>query len=144
MDEERYQQSRNLGAAIRERRRLLNMTQADLAKKADINRSHLSLIESGEHHPNRSTLSSLAEALDTTPDGLKYTGDYLGAVKEVSDTDIYPGLQELLNDRKEVIMYNITEEEIRILRSIRLQWKNPSKQFFLEALLDYRLSREKH
>jgi hypothetical protein len=61
----------------------------------------------------------------------------------VSERKIYPGLKELLNDPDAITLYKITEEEQRILRSIRLQWNNPSKQFFLQALLDYRNSRKK-
>ena len=143
MDRERILRNRRTGAALRERRRLLEMTQAELADKAGINRSHLSLIETGEHRPTKSTMQRLAEALDISPETLEYTGDYLAELAEMSEDSMYPGLRELLDDRKEVLRYNITEEEKRILRSIRLQWKNPSKQFFIEALLDYRISREK-
>jgi transcriptional regulator with XRE-family HTH domain len=137
------ERQKNLGAAIRERRRALNMTQTSLADKAGINRSHLSLIETGEHRPTRKTVQEIARALDITPEALEWTGDYLAELSQVSERKIYPGLKELLNDPDAITLYKITEEEQRILRSIRLQWNNPSKQFFLQALLDYRNSRKK-
>ena len=118
------------------------MTQAELSERSGINRSHLSLIESGEHRPTKDTVEAIAGALETTPEDLKWTGEYLAEMENFSDSRMYPGLRELMNDKKAMTLYKISEDEKRILRSIRLQWKNPSKQFFIDALLDYRLSRE--
>ncbi len=120
----------------------MGMTQQALADKAGINRSHLSLIETGEHHPTKRTVEEIARALKTTPEDLQWVGDYLAELDELSSQHLYPGLRELLEDPTAVMLYNITEDEKRILKSIRLQWKNPSKDFFLQALLDYRRSRE--
>ena len=133
---------RRLGAAVRERRRLKKMKQADLAEAAGINRSHLSLIESGEHRPTEDTIGKIAAALETTPENLEWTGEYLAGLSEIDGGRMYPGLAELLNDPDEIRRYKITEEEQNALRTIRLQWRNPSKQFFLEALFDYRLSQD--
>jgi transcriptional regulator with XRE-family HTH domain len=113
-----------------------------LAEKAGIDRSHLSLIESGEHHPTKRTVEKIAQALDCTPEELQWTGDYLAGLSQISYRKIYPGLRELLNDADALTLYKISEEEKRALLSIRLQWNNPSKQFFIQALLDYRRSRE--
>ena len=136
-------ESVKLGAAIRDRRRRLKLTQYLLSIKADINRSHLSLIESGEHHPTVRTINAIAEALNTTPEGLEWTGDYLATIDDVPRQKMYPGLRELFEDEKTMTLYKISPEEKRVLQSIRLQWKNPSKQFFEDALLDYRLSNKK-
>jgi transcriptional regulator with XRE-family HTH domain len=136
------QNIRMLGAAIRERRRFLNMTQQELAKRTGLNRSHLSLIEGGEHYPNRSTFSSLAQALNTTPDWLIWQSEILSGMVMEANRNIYPGLKRLLNDSKAMALYNVTEEEKRLLLSIRLQWNNPSEQFFIDALLNYRLSQK--
>ena len=133
---------KQLGAAIRERRKFLNQIQSDLAKTAGINRSHLSLIETGEHRPSKRTLSEIARALDTTAEELESTGEYLADAAKTSGGRMYPGLWELLNDPDAMTLYQITEEEKHILRTIRLQWNNPSKGFFIQALLDYRNSRK--
>ena len=140
MDKEK---NKKLGAAIRERRRKLEITQSKLSERSGVNRSHLSLIESGEHHPTKKTMQDIAKALLTTPEDLQWEGDYLAGVDSVSTTRLYPGLQQLLDDPTAVMLYNITDDERRILKTIRLQWENPSKDFFLQALLDYRRSREK-
>jgi transcriptional regulator with XRE-family HTH domain len=132
-----------LGSAIREKRRERGFTQFDLSEKAGLDRSHLSLIESGEHHPTKRTVEKIALALDCTPEELQWTGDYLAGLSQISYRKIYPGLRELLNDADALTLYKITEEEKLALLSIRLQWNNPSKQFFIQALLDYRRSRNK-
>ncbi len=142
MNRERRELKRRLGAAIRERRRRLSLTQADLAERAGVNRSHLSLIESGEHLPTRKTIAEIARALDTTPEELEWTGEFLENIA-AGESGLYPGLAELLQDPREVMKYRITDEEKMILRTIRLQWRNPSKQFFIDALLDYRMSKER-
>ncbi|MBL7190371.1 helix-turn-helix domain-containing protein [bacterium] len=129
---------RRLGAAIRERRLQADMSQADLAEKADMNRSHLSLIETGEHMPTKRTIEKIAQALNTSPDDLKYFGEIISQFNMPADGTLYPGLRELLNDPNDLLLYKITDEEKRVLKSIRLQWKNPSKRFFIEALLEYR------
>ena len=137
-----YDYKKQLGAAIRERRKFLNLTQLNLAKTAGINRSHLSLIETGEHRPSKRTLSEIARALDTTAEELESTGEFLAEAARTIRGRMYPGLWELLNDPDAITLYQITEEEKRILRTIRLQWNNPSKGFFIQALLDYRNSRK--
>ena len=58
---------RQLGQRIRElrlHRRTGRMTQEDLAERADISVSFLSMIERGERSPHLETLASIAQALD--------------------------------------------------------------------------------
>ena len=132
-----------LGAAIRTRRKQLNLTQSDLANSAGINRSHLSLIETGEQRPSKRTLNEIARALQTTADDLTAMADIIKGTEDVAEGRLYPGLQELFDDRDSMTIYNITEDEKRVLCTIRLQWHNPSKEFFIQALLDYRRSRDR-
>lgn len=52
---------------IRETRKKMNMTQAELAKAANIPQSHVSRLERGEHSPTAKTLRKLADALNVEP-----------------------------------------------------------------------------
>lgn len=53
---------------IRERREKLNMTQAELAKKADVTRQTISALESGKKVDMKvSTLKAIADALKCKP-----------------------------------------------------------------------------
>lgn len=54
----------NLGKAIKLCRTQKNMSQADLAKLADISVSYLSLLERGKRDPNLSTVQNIATALN--------------------------------------------------------------------------------
>ena len=52
-----------LAARVRDTRKKLNMTQAELADKTGMNRTVLGRLEKGEYEPSISQLESLAEAL---------------------------------------------------------------------------------
>ena len=59
-----------LGAAIRDRRQSLNLSQEALAEAADFDRTYISLLERGQRNPSLSNLCRLAVALNTTPSKL--------------------------------------------------------------------------
>lgn len=54
----------NLGSAVEQLRRKKGIKQNQLAAKAEITQSYLSLIESNKKEPNIKTLKLIAEALD--------------------------------------------------------------------------------
>ncbi|MFG6412713.1 helix-turn-helix domain-containing protein [Roseateles sp. DC23W] len=56
-----------LGAALKERRNELGLTQEDVAGAAGIDRPYVTLIESARKQPTISVLWRLAVALDLTP-----------------------------------------------------------------------------
>ena len=56
---------RRLATVLKDLRRARNMTQEELAKRAKITRSHLSLLEGGHRkNPSIAVLKKLARALD--------------------------------------------------------------------------------
>src|SRR5687768_3334207 len=57
---------RQFGARLKEVRLARNVTQADLAEKAQVALSHLSKLEKGEAAPGPDLLDRLAKALDST------------------------------------------------------------------------------
>lgn len=56
----------NIGSKIKELRKAQKLTQAELSLKANISRSYLADIERNRYNPSVDTLTSLAEALNTT------------------------------------------------------------------------------
>ena len=56
----------NLGKTIREKRHKLNVSQAELSKKAHITRTYLSLIENGKRFPSWEVLEKISNLLFTT------------------------------------------------------------------------------
>src|ERR1700750_1674988 len=57
----------NYAKAIRIARSLSDLTQAQLARKASIERSYLSLIESGHRKPSTETIEKISRALQFPP-----------------------------------------------------------------------------
>ncbi len=60
----RYEPQVALGRVARHRRNELDLTQDQVAKRADIAKMHLSKIENGSGNPSLGTLRRLAAALD--------------------------------------------------------------------------------
>lgn len=56
-----------LGQALRSLRTQRNWSQTDLALRADVDRSYISLIELGRNSPSVRLLFKLCDALDVTP-----------------------------------------------------------------------------
>ena len=59
-----------LGAAVRARRKALNLSQEALADHARIDRSHMGKIERGERNVTMLNVAKLAEALSCRPSDL--------------------------------------------------------------------------
>ncbi len=55
------------GAAVRERRLAVGVSQEQLANAAQVERSHMGKIERGEHMPNLVLILRIAEALQVRP-----------------------------------------------------------------------------
>ena len=55
------------GAAVRESRLKVEISQEELASRARVERSHMGKIERGEHMPNFVLILRLAKALDLSP-----------------------------------------------------------------------------
>ena len=77
-----------LGDRIRERRVLMKMTQAELAKKLGLGHTTISCWEKGSSKPYVDTIDRLAEVLGTTPGYLlEYTDDPAIPPPEVEPED---------------------------------------------------------
>jgi transcriptional regulator with XRE-family HTH domain len=67
---ERFRPSVALGAAIRERRRELGMSQESLASEAGVDRTYVGGLERGSRNPTLKVLWRLSEALGLSPTDL--------------------------------------------------------------------------
>jgi len=133
----------NIAFNIRKARVLARLSQEDLAGAAGINRTYLSQLENGHSSPTLDILEKIARALGMSPTEL--VADAPSAREpephyEVdADTPTYPGLAEFLSDDRTRLLMKPTAAEIEVLRGIRfLNRFSPSKELFVEILLDYR------
>lgn len=133
-----------IGERIRTARKQAGLSQEVLADRIGVNRSYLSLVENGKSSPTFEFVEKIAGGIELRVEDiiLGERGRYL--VYDADDeAPMYEGLSELLQDQEKTILMNITDEEIDILRSIRLNSRiRPSKEFFIQALLDFRKSKQ--
>ena len=93
---------RNTGERIAGERKALRLSQAELAERAGIGRTQLSLIETGASHPSVRTTGKIANALGVKTDWLR-TGR--GEKRRRELTEIYDLLNRDPEARKEVISF---------------------------------------
>ncbi|MBM3324852.1 MAG: helix-turn-helix transcriptional regulator [Calditrichaeota bacterium] len=133
-----------IGERIREARKRAGLSQEALADRIGVNRSYLSLVENGKSSPTFEFVEKIAGGMSLRVEDivLGERGRYLVYDAE-DESPMYEGLAELLQDESQVLLMNITDEEKEILRTIRLNSRiRPSKQFFIQALLDFRKSKQ--
>jgi len=137
----------DIGPYIRAARLRAHLSQEELAARAGINRTYLSQLENGRSSPTLEVLAKIALAL-----GME-TGSLIPQTQAAREPEpqyeidaeggIYPGLQEFLNDKRTRLLMRPTADEIEMLKGIRfLNRFSPSKDLFIEILLDYRRERE--
>ncbi len=121
-------------------RRQRGLSQEELAERAGINRSYLSLLENGRSSPTMEVVEKLAQGLGVS------IWTLLSAAQErhyeydsETETEMYEGLRDFLNDEDEMLLIKPTVEEIEELRGIRFRGNmKPDKRFFRDALLALR------
>jgi transcriptional regulator with XRE-family HTH domain len=132
-----------IGERIREARRRAGISQETLSGRIGVNRSYLSLVENSKSSPTFDFLGKVAEGLELKTEDLILGQDISQYFREVPDYGyVYEGLAQFLEDREQRLLMNPSEEEIEALKRIRVGVHyQPSKRFFVEALLDLRKSR---
>lgn len=139
-----------IGDSVRAMRRKVGINQGELADKAGINRSYLSMIENGKSNPTMDVIENLAHGLGVNPSVL------MNAIASTErsepkhfeyDTEhefeMYQGLKDFLGSKEELLMMNPSEEEIEWLKSGRFGRNyQPSKEFFRQLLIAHRKSRD--
>ncbi len=133
----------NVGARIRSIRVENGLSQEDLAAKAGINRTYLSQLENSKSSPTLEVLERIARAMDTAAATLisdpQTAREPEPHYEAESSEMIYSGLQEFLDDERTQLLMSPSSGEIQLLKGIRfLDRFQPSKQFFIDALFDYR------
>jgi transcriptional regulator with XRE-family HTH domain len=132
-----------IGSRIKEARKKAGLSQETLADKIHVNRSYLSLVENGKSSPTFEFLDKVASGLSLQVEDLvlgHQISDFI--MRKPGEAPEYEGLQDFLQDREQMLMMNPSDEEIGVLRTIRVDQRfRPSKRFFIDALLDYRKGR---
>ena len=100
---------------IKERRCELDMTQADLAKAANLTPAAISQFEAGTRKPSFSTLSNLSDALQVTIDYLlgKDVSEYEDLVVDSMADVMFRGMMDFTEDNKTCLfeLYKFLESQ---------------------------------
>jgi len=129
-----------IGKRIRDARKTAGLSQEELAASIRINRSYLSLVENGKSSPTFEFLEKVAGGIGIHVEDLVVGhGDRESSEDGQNLVPVYDGLANLLRDEQQMLLMNPSPDEIRALHSIRVdRHHQPSKRFFVEALLDFR------
>lgn len=133
----------DIGQRLHEARRAADLSQDTLAREVRVNRSYLSLVENGRSSPTIEFLEKVAAGLNMRVEEL-ILGSAAFRYLSLSERHgyVYRGLHELLEDQEQMLLMNPSPEEIEILKSIQLHPDHdPTKRFFVDALLDLRRTR---
>lgn len=103
------------GSRLRERRKLLGITQEALAKAVGTNQAQISKFESGESVPSSDILAALAENLDVSADWLLGLSNNMAGC--INETDLAPKEQEAVNawrrgERLEAIKTIVLDDDV--------------------------------
>lgn len=130
--------SEAVGKRIRVARRNQNLTQAELAKKLEIDQSYISSIESGRREGTPQTLLAIARELGVTIEGLA-----LSVAQESKlplPDDVGAGLRDLVEDGPLSESLAITAAEVSDLATLRTA-KPLGKNSYLQVLMVLRGNR---
>ena len=127
---------RSFGQVIRERRRQLDLTQEDVARRIKTSTPYIGHLESGKRHPSDRVLSRLAEVLLLDKRELFLLANPQAArlLDTTDQQDSKSAWSEFRKDERLRRIHNITEQEMEALLRVALMGEVRSKQDFIYIL----------
>jgi DNA-binding XRE family transcriptional regulator len=126
---------RTFGQVIRERRRQLDMTQQEVARRIKTSTPYVGHLEAGKRHPSDRILSRLAEVLGLDRRELFFLANP-GAVELLAPKT--PGKssawEEFRRDERLRRLHNITAEEMEMMSRVALMGEISSTRDFIYIL----------
>lgn len=114
------QKSRNFGQVIRDRRRQLDLTQQEIARRIKTSTPYIGHLESSKRHPSDKVLSRLAEVLGLDRRDLFFLANprAVELLRTKEDGDGKSAWEEFRKDERIRRTHNVTSEEMELLESI--------------------------
>jgi transcriptional regulator with XRE-family HTH domain len=128
--------TQTFGQVIRARRRKLDLTQRDLARRIEMSMPYIALLETGARHPSDKVVRRLAEALALDPRELFFlanpgTKALISQEQKTGEASAWDGFVKAENLRK---LHNITDQEMQTLSQVALMGEARSSRDFLFIL----------
>ena len=114
------QKTRNFGQVIRDRRRQLDLTQQEIARRIKTSTPYIGHLESSKRHPSDKVLSRLAEVLGLDRRDLFFLANprAVELLRTKEDGDGKSAWEEFRKDERIRRTHNVTSEEMELLESI--------------------------
>jgi transcriptional regulator with XRE-family HTH domain len=127
---------RNFGQVIRERRRQLDLTQEEVARRIKTSTPYVGHLESGKRHPSDKVLTRLADVLLLDRRELFFLANPQAAdlVKNQEQRDTKSAWAEFRNDARLRRIHNISDQEMEALSRVALMGDVRSKHDFIYIL----------
>src|SRR5271163_756398 len=111
---------RNFGQVIRERRRTLDLTQQDLARRINTSMPYIGHLETRKRHPSEKLVVKLAAVLGLDPRELFFlanpgTKALISREQETNEASAWDGF---VNDESLRKLHDITDQEMQTLSQI--------------------------
>ena len=128
--------TRSFGQVIRERRRKLDLTQQDLARRIEMSVPYVGLLETGARHPSDKVVLKLAAALALDPRELFFlanpgTKALISQEQKTSEASAWDGF---VKDESLRRLHDITDQEMQTLSQVALMGEARSSRDFLFIL----------
>jgi len=128
--------TRSFGQVIRERRRKLDMTQEELARRIQASNPYIGLLESGKRHPSEKIVIKVAQALGLDPRDLFFlanprTKTLISHEQKAGEASAWDGFIRDENLRK---VHDITDQEMHTLSQVAMMGEVRSSRDFLFIL----------
>lgn len=127
---------RTFGQVIRERRRLLNLTQEDVARRIKTSTPYIGHLESHKRHPSDKLISRLADILGLDRRELFFLANPTtqALLHSAADNQVASAWEQFKNDEQIRRLHNITFEEMEMLSRVALLGEVRSPRDFVLIL----------
>jgi transcriptional regulator with XRE-family HTH domain len=127
---------RNFGQVIRDRRRQLDLTQQEIARRIKTSTPYVGHLESSKRHPSDKVLSRLAEVLGLDRRELFFLANprAVELLKMNETENKKQAWEEFRKDERIRRAHNITSDEMQLLSTVALMGEIPSPRDFLYIL----------
>ncbi len=127
---------RFFGQVIRQRRRQLDLTQEEVARRIKTSVPYVGLLETGKRHPSRQVIVKLANVLGLDARDLFLTANpRVGSlIHEEPGSERTPGWETFAKDEKLRNIHNITDQEMEMLSRVAMMGQVRSPRDFIFIL----------
>ena len=136
---------RSFGQVIRDRRRDLDLTQQEVARRIRTSTPYISHLESGKRHPSDQVLGQLAEVLTLDPRELFFLGNPMALefVRPRDKLTKQSAWEQFRKDARFRRLHNVGDEEVDMLSRVTLMGEIKSSRdfFYILKTIRYALGR---